>query len=211
MYNYEKGRRVYRGYLVAKQKDTKGQDYTERLERLSGAKWKQILDVQRPYRWNLKRLNLGKTLDIGCGIGRHLSHLPEGSLGLDHNEQSIQLAKSAGHNAMTVEQFNSNHKQYKGKFDSILLAHVLEHMPTSDGKKIIEEYLPFVNNKVVVICPQEKGFPTDETHVNFLRHEDIEDILKSLGLKIHKSYSFPFHKAAGKFFTHNETVVVARF
>ena len=191
-------------------KNTKGADYAERLERLSGAKWKQVLDVQRPYRWNLKRLNLGKTLDIGCGIGRHLSHLPEGSTGVDHNKEAIQIAKNAGYDAHTVDNFKKLHKKPSKKFDSMLLAHVLEHMSSSEGKKIIKEYLPHVKKNVVVICPQEKGFPTDETHVNFLTHKDIEDILVELGLTIHKSYSFPMHKFAGKFFTHNETVVVAR-
>lgn len=191
-------------------KDTKGVDYAERLERLSGAKWKQVLDVQRPYRWNLKRLNLGKTLDVGCGIGRHLSHLPKGSVGVDHNVQAIKVAKDTGYDAMIVSEFKKSSSKYsKKKFDSMLLAHVLEHMPTADGKKIIKEYLPFVKKNIVVICPQEKGFPTDETHVNFLTHKDIEDILESLGLTIDKSYSFPFHKSAGKVFTHNETVVVA--
>lgn len=190
-------------------KDTKGVNYAERLTRLSGAKWKQVLDVQRPYRWNLKRLKLGKTLDVGCGIGRHLSHLPEGSVGVDHNKHAIEIAKQTGYEAYTVEEFEKNKKIKKNSFDSMLLAHVLEHLSTADGKKVLKQYLPYVRDKVVVICPQEKGFPTDETHVNFLKHKDIEVILKSFDLVIDKSYSFPFHKYAGKVFTHNETVVVA--
>lgn len=190
------------------QKDTKGEDYTRRLELLSGAKWKKILDVQRPYRWNMKRLDLGKTLDVGCGIGRHLNHLPMGSLGVDHNEKSIEIAKSSGCQAMTVSEFKKSKKCIE-KFDSMLLAHVLEHMPTQDGAAVIREYLPFVKKKVVVICPQEKGFPTDETHVNFLTPKDIEKVLTDLGLTIQKSFSFPFHRSAGRFFTYNETVVVA--
>lgn len=190
-------------------KTTKGIDYTERLTRLSGAHWKQILDVQKPYRWNIRRLQLGPTLDVGCGIGRHLSNLPQGSVGVDHNKESVSIAKKTGHKAYTTDQFFKKEIP-KNSFDSMLLAHVLEHMSTSQGKKIIKDYLPFVKKNIVVICPQEKGFPTDDTHVNFLTHSDIEEILKSLGLIIHKSYSFPFHKRVGKVFTHNETIVVAR-
>ena len=190
-------------------KDTKSTDYTERLERLSGARWKQILDVQRPYRWNLRRLNLGKTLDVGCGIGRNLGNLSEDSVGVDHNKHSIDIAKNMGFNAFTGEQFKKKYK--KGEhFDSMLLAHVLEHLSTADGKKIIKEYLPLVKDKVVIICPQEKGFTTDETHINFLDHKAIENILKSCGLKIIRSYSFPFPRVVGKVFTYNETVVVAQ-
>jgi len=191
-------------------KDTKGEDYTELLQTLSGAKWKQILDVQRPYRWNLRRLGLGRTLDVGCGIGRNLGNLSEDSVGVDHNAHSIEVAKKAGYNAVTVEEFKKNKRAYgKESFDSMLLAHVLEHLSTEDGKNIIKEYLPFVRDKVVIICPQEKGFTTDETHINFLTHEDIISILEDCGLKILKSYSFPFHKQVGKVFTYNETLVVA--
>ena len=195
---------------MAIRKNTKGEDYAERLQTLSNAKWKQVLDVQRPYRWNLKRLTLGKTLDVGCGIGRHLSHLPKGSLGVDHNEHSIKVARESGYNALTVDEFKKSKSIKKHTFDSMLLAHVLEHMSTEDGKKILKEYLPFVKDKVVVICPQEKGFTTDETHVNFLQHADIENIFKELGLVVHKSYSFPFFRWVGKLFAYNETVVVAR-
>lgn len=189
---------------------TKGDEYTKRLTRLSNAKWKQTLDVQRPYRWNLKRLNLGKTLDVGCGIGRNLGNLSPESVGVDHNKHSVEIAKGLGFNAVTSAEFKKDKKKFaKQSFDSMLLAHVLEHMSTSMGKKIIEEYLPYVKDKVVIICPQEKGFKTDETHVNFLTHADIEKILTDCGLTIRKSYSFPLHKKAGKVFTYNETVVVA--
>ena len=44
--------------------------YTARLRDLEGRGWKQRLDVQAPYRWNLRRLHPGLTLDVGCEIGR---------------------------------------------------------------------------------------------------------------------------------------------
>ena len=191
-------------------KDTKSKDYAKRLQTLSGARWKQILDVQRPYRWNLKRLGLGRTLDVGCGIGRNLGNLSKDSIGVDHNAHSVELAKRAGFNAVSVEEFMQNKKKFgKEKFDSMLLAHVLEHLTTKDCIAIIKEYLPYVSDKVVVICPQEKGFKTDETHINYLNHKGIEQILEKSGLTVTKSYSFPLHKLLGsKTFTYNETVVV---
>lgn len=185
--------------------------YTSRLIQRSSPRWKRILDVQRPYRWNLRRLNLGRTLDVGCGIGRNLANLSKDSVGVDHNAHSVELARRTGHSAFTVAEFMGDKKKHpKNSFDSMLLAHVLEHMSTDDGIKIIKEYLPYVKSKVVIICPQEKGFTTDDTHVNFLTHGDIEEILKTCGLKIEKSYSFPFQKSIGKVFTYNETVVVGK-
>ena len=193
-----------------KQKNTKGQDYTERLNKLSNAKWKQIFDVQKPYRWNLSRLNLGKTLDVGCGIGRNLKNLQHDSIGVDHNESAVIQAKESGLHAFTVDEFNKQKNIKKDYFDSMLLAHVLEHMSTKQGTDILKQYLPYVKNKIVIICPQEKGFTTDDTHVNFLKHSDIEKILLGIGLSIDQSYSFPFPRVIGKFFTYNETIVVAK-
>lgn len=190
-------------------RSTKEIDYTRRLSRLSGAKWKQILDVQRPYRWNIKRLDLGATLDVGCGIGRLLGHLPSGSIGVDHNKESINLARESGYEAYTTADFFKK-KFPKNRFDSLLLAHVLEHIPKEQGRKIIKKFMPYIKNNVVVICPQEKGFKTDETHVNYLSHSDIEEMLASLGMVIDRSFSFPLSKYFGKIFTHNETVVVAK-
>lgn len=190
-------------------KDTKGVDYEERLSRLSNAQWKKIFDVQRPYRWNLSRLKLGKTLDVGCGIGRNLGNLSKESIGVDHNKYVVETAKKSGYNALTIDEFKKSKTIRKDTFDSMLLAHVLEHMSTKQGKEIIKEYLPYVKEKVVIICPQKKGFTTDDTHVNFLTHNDIEKILESCGLTIQKSYSFPFHKKIGDIFAYNETVVVA--
>ncbi len=123
---------------MAKKKDTKSVDYAERLQRLSGAKWKQVLDVQRPYRWNLNRLRLGKTLDVGCGIGRNLGNLSKESIGVDHNKFAVQSARDAGYNAATVEEFRRDKKKFgKDSFDSMLLAHVMEHLTTEDVKKFI--------------------------------------------------------------------------
>src|SRR5690242_13629455 len=115
--------------------DTTSEAYARRLERREGARWKQVLDVQRPYRWNLRRLRLGRTLDVGCGIGRNLATLESapggaGSLGVDHNESSIELARSRGLNAITVDEFAARYPEppLTPEFQSVLLAHVLEHM-----------------------------------------------------------------------------------
>src|SRR4051794_22227322 len=186
--------------------------YTDRLERLTAKRWKVLLDVQRPYRWNLKRLNPGKTLDVGCGIGRNLVNLPQGSVGVDHNPHSISKAKALGCEAYVPEEFFSTASQESGRpaFDSILLGHVLEHLTSEQSSEILSLYLPYLmeGGRVIVICPQEKGYATDETHVTFLDALDIRNILLKAGLEIGKAYSFPFPRSVGKIFRYNETIVV---
>ncbi len=75
---------------------TAGPDYTRRLSSLENTWWKRVFDVQAPYRWNLRRLKLGNVLDVGCGIGRNLMHLDPGSVGIDHNPYSIEVARQRG-------------------------------------------------------------------------------------------------------------------
>ncbi len=203
------GRKRETGALVTD--DTTSESYAQRLERLEGARWKQVLDVQRPYRWNLRRLSLGRTLDVGCGIGRNLVSLPEGSLGVDHNETSVELARSRGLDAITSVEFDARHPEPPEvpEYDSLLLAHVLEHMTRDEGIALLQHYLPHVRRTVAVICPQEKGYTTDATHVTFLDGASIAGMLEHVGLRVRDVSSFPFPRRAGRYFAYNETVVLA--
>ena len=189
------------------QPGTEGEDYTARLTQLESARWKKVLDVQRPYRWNLARLRLGRTLDVGCGIGRNLLNLPAGSVGVDHNTRSVELARSRGLNALTTDEFLAEPNN-QGPFESMLIAHVLEHMTPEQGIEIVRTYLPFVRDKVVAICPQERGYDSDATHVTFLDAPAMQEILEQAGVRVDRAYSFPLPRSFGRFFTYNETVVV---
>jgi 2-polyprenyl-3-methyl-5-hydroxy-6-metoxy-1,4-benzoquinol methylase len=189
--------------------DTSSPQYADRLERLSGARWKQVLDVQRPYRWNMRRMGLGATLDVGCGIGRHLENLPPGSVGVDHNAASIGIARSRGLDAYTAEEFSKRPAEQAPEFDSLLLSHVLEHMPVDDGLALLREYLPHVRQRVAVICPQERGYASDSTHVVFLDKDAIATMLETVGLQVVRAWSFPLPRAFGRVFTHNDQVVLA--
>jgi SAM-dependent methyltransferase len=191
---------------------TAGDDYTQRLQRLEGARWKQVLNTQAPYRWNVRRLELGRTLDVGCGIGRNLAHLGGNGVGVDHNPTSIAAARSRGLEAYTVEEFFASPVSQPESFDSLLAAHVLEHMPAADGQKVIGEYLPCLRpgGRVVFITPQEKGYTTDATHVRFVDFEKAYELGEALGLTRERHYSFPFPRAAGKAFPYNEFVTILR-
>jgi hypothetical protein len=63
---------------------------------------------------------------------------------------------------------------------------------------------------VVLITPQESGFASDATHVAFTGFDELARLLAEHGLVPERRYSFPFPRPAGRFFRHNEFVVVAR-
>lgn len=186
--------------------------YAERLRRKQTLWWKRLLHVQAPYHWNLRRQGLGRTLDLGCGIGRNLGVLPAGSVGVDHNAEMVALARSMGFDARTVEEFKNGPLALPGAFDGLLLAHVVEHMDRDQALQLIREYLPFVRTggRVFLVCPQERGYASDPTHVWFAEDSDLEDLVRTLGLELERSFSFPFPRKMGKLFIYNEFCVTAR-
>ncbi len=183
-----------------------------RLDQLQGATWKKLLNVQLPYRWCLRRLKPGFTLEIGCGIGRNLSHLNENAIGVDHNKLAISIARSRGFEAYEPHEFAERFLDKKGTFDSLLLSHILEHLSWEDARGLITEYLPWLNKqaRIISITPGSKGFDSDPTHVTFFDLEQTSLLMRECGLRIERTFCFPFPRFAGKYFKHNEHVVVAR-
>lgn len=191
---------------------TINKDYTDRLLNKQNVWWKRLFDVQRPYRNNINNLNLGFVLDIGCGIGRNLEHLNKVGIGIDHNLDSVNVCRKKGIKAYTNDEFKKTNYYKENSFDSILLAHVAEHMTENEAYKLLKEFLPLLKDegKVVIITPQEAGYKSDKTHIQFVDFGVVEKIFTKLDLKPVKYYSFPFPRFVGKFFKYNEFVSVAK-
>lgn len=190
-------------------KDTRSKEYTKRLNNKVG--WKKFVDIQMPYRMKMRSMKLGKTLDIGCGTGRNLVNLDKESIGIDHNKYSIRHLSSKGLNAYTTSDFDK--LKYREKFDSILLAHVIEHMKYDEAKSLINKYKKYLkkDGRLFIICPQIRGYGTDQTHVEFFDQDKITMLINECGFEnVHKS-SFPFHEYFGKYFTYNEYWNVGKF
>lgn len=191
--------------------DTVGGDYTRRLETKEGAWWKRALDVQAPYRWNLRRQDLGRTLDVGCGIGRNLAALDPGSVGVDHNPDSVRVARSRGFTALTVEEWEHSDLRQEGAFDGMLVAHVIEHLDPDAAAGLLRDYLPYVRpgGRVFLVCPQERGYASDETHVSYTDGAALEALARGAGLRTTGWTSFPLPAWAGRAFTYNEFCLAA--
>jgi SAM-dependent methyltransferase len=192
-------------------RDAREPAYAERLARLEGAAWKRWLRVQAPYRWNLRRLRLGRTLEIGCGIGRNLEHLGAAAVGIDPNPDAVAAARRRGCAAYLPGAFRDSPEAAR-LFDALLFAHVLEHVSPSEARALLADHLGFLRprGRVALICPQEAGYRTDPTHVTFLDFAALGALLDACGLGLERAYSFPLPRAFGRWFPHNEFVVVGR-
>lgn len=194
------------------QDSTAGQDYTDRLRGLEQPVWKRVLDVQRPYRWNLRRLfGEREVLDIGCGLGRCLAHLAPRGVGVDHNPHSIAECRDRGLTAYTTTEFPDSEHAVPGRYDGMLAAHLVEHMPHSQAVEILASYLDYLtpDARLVLVCPQEAGYKSDATHVEYADLDALADVAGQLGFTPVKRSSFPLPRPAGKVFKYNEFVLVA--
>lgn len=190
---------------------TQSDDYARRLVDLENVWWKRLVPVQAPYRWNLRRLRPGFVLDVGCGLGRNLAHLDGDGVGVDHNGALVAAARHRGLEVYLPAEFHASEHAAPDRFDSLLAAHLVEHMPPDDAAAVLSEYLPYVRRggRVIVITPQERGFAADPTHVEFAGHAEVADLCGHLGLIVARQYSFPLPRRCGRVFVYNEFVTVA--
>ena len=186
-------------------------DYTRRLQRLSGRRWKRF--VPNPYRWNVRRLATGRVLDVGCGIGRCLAFIRPRGVGVDPNATAVAACREKGLQAYRPEEFATVYGSDPAgrKFDTLLCSHVLEHLDEQTGVDLIASYLPYLaaHGRVVLINPQERGQRSDLTHVRLIDSEAIARLADQCGLVVERISSFPLPRYFGRWFIYNETVTIA--
>jgi SAM-dependent methyltransferase len=187
-------------------------EYAERLIRLQHAGWKRRLRVIDPLRWDLRRLKPGFTLEVGCGIGRNLGFLDGNAVGLDLNAATVAAARALGYRAFTPDEFRGSEWDQRESFDSLLLSHVAEHMGREERLGLVRSHLGYVRpgGRVILVTPQDAGFRSDPTHVEFVDFVGLRDVVAALGLEPVREYSFPFPRFVGHLFLYNQFVSVSR-
>ena len=122
------------------------------------------------------------------------------------------MARRRGLTAFTPEEFEASPFTDAGRFDSLLMAHVAEHMTEGEVVTLVRRYRHLVRDggRVVFITPQELGFRSEPTHVQFMNFEVLRRIGRESGLAPGTEFSFPFPRAFGPIFKYNEFVSTHR-
>lgn len=190
--------------------DPDDEQYAARLVALQGQRWKRLAGVQVPYRWMVRRLALGRVLEVGCGIGRNLEHLGDRAVGVDANVEAVRVARSRGFEAYATGEFFERAPVLE-PFDTLLASHLLEHVGAAASPTLLAPYVDFLRprSRLVMITPQEAGFRSDPTHVELLEFDHLERVATALGFTVTGRRSFPFPRPAGRRFRYNEFIVVA--
>ncbi len=158
----------------------------------------------------------GKAIDFGCGVGDLLKIMPSGSIGLEINKATVDYCRSIGLNVRYYDLVQDTYHftfLEAGTFSTFIISHVLEHLDDADHvlRKILLSCARLGIKRVILVVPGEKGFAYDKTHRTFIDKSYLQN--KNLG-NVH-GYAiafmrhYPFNAAwVGKYFTHNELLVV---
>jgi SAM-dependent methyltransferase len=89
-------------------------------------------------------------LDVGCGNGRYLEMAKKRGwqiTGIEKNEKIVAANKQRGFSCFTPEQLHS----VSGKFDVVLMSHIVEHFSPHDLLKILETYVGYLKPQGILV------------------------------------------------------------
>ncbi|GAU67931.1 hypothetical protein SSP35_06_00130 [Streptomyces sp. NBRC 110611] len=172
----------------------------------------RLLPTRTPYRRQLRRIGAGRVLEIGCGDGDALAGCAPGSVGVDHDPQSVAHCRARGLTAYTPDAFLAGPHARPGTFDALLTAHVLEHLDDEQVEGLLRAYVPYVRpgGGVLLITPQEAGHRAGPTPVRFTDFTLLRAFAESAGLLVRRAYSSPLPRPAGMLLRSNAFVLVGQ-
>lgn len=143
----------------------------------------------------------GKTvLDLGCGSGEILAALPDkyDRMGVDISKEGIALARE-GHPGIDFRVMDVEKETIGRRFDNIIALDVFEHL--ADPEKAIEKVTGMMNSqgRLIMSVPNNHRLAgklvipvmnmLDATHINTLKREQWNTLLRKHGWKILTEYN----------------------
>ena len=134
----------------------------------------------------------GYVLDIGCGLAPYLARYTDISLGIDACEANVGVCRRKGIQTIWAD---VNAFVQEKAFDTVLLAHVLEHL--SEPNRALENaYLSTkIGGRIIVIVPGLVSFLVGLNnlvgHKQFINEQYVDYYLLRKGCRKLKSYTFP--------------------
>ena len=129
--------------------------------------------------WNFVK---GKVLEVGCGIGQNISGR-RGVVGIDLSEFAAKKAKKRIDSIIIMDAEFLGFKDVS--FDSILCAHVIEHV--NNPFAVIKEFNRILkeNGKLALTIPLKRYKSTiEDQHLYIWGPMEISNLLKKCGFKI---------------------------
>jgi 2-polyprenyl-3-methyl-5-hydroxy-6-metoxy-1,4-benzoquinol methylase len=194
--------------------DTTGRWYTDRLVAMDEDRSLIRRIYLVTYRQHIRRLVRGRALDIGCGVGSNLRFLSSDSVGVEHNPTSVEAARARGFTAYVTDDFHAHAHEHRASFDTLLIAHVMEHMTHEDGVGLLKSYLPYLKpgGRVVILTPQDPNCENDPTHVRYVDFPAARALTDAVGLEVTQQHGYPLPLPLGRIRpgNTNEIVTVAQ-
>jgi hypothetical protein len=190
---------------------TQHADYTQRLQRLEQARWKRLLDVQAPYRWNVRRLCPAGCSTWGAGSGAPGPLRLTAPWGSTTTPHSVAVARERGCTAFTPDDWpRAGSSAEPASYDTLLAAHLLEHLARGEAPRC--SLLPAAvrpGGRVVLVTPQELGWRSDATARALGRADRAAPDRPGARAAGRHAAVVPFRAPAGRVFRYNEFVQVS--
>lgn len=106
-----------------------------------------------------------RILDIACGIGDFAVNDPKRITGVDHNKDSLVIAKKRGCSVKYGDALDLPFKD--STFDGIFCAHLIEHFNPTDAMRLLSEMNRVLQKGGLLLIQTpllHKGFYNDFTH-----------------------------------------------
>lgn len=145
------------------------------------------------YRWfylypRLRRHLLGRTLDVGCGIGDMVRFRPQ-TEGVDINPEIVNYCRAQG---LPVYSMEPNRLPFANKsFDSVLLDNVLEHILDPEPILLEAHRILQVGGRLVIGVPGRKGFAADPDHKIFYDQAKLSTVVGCKGFQLVHFFATP--------------------